>query len=74
MPGAAKWCLAAWILISLLAIGYGGLAALAISIARATTPGRADHAKALVGVLVLVALEAAAGVVLRIALRRRAPA
>lgn len=69
VPPAAKWLLGAWVLVSLLAIGVGGLAALAVSIARSTTPGRANPLQALAIVLVLVALQCGVGFVLRSVLR-----
>ena len=69
VPPAAKWLLGVWILISLLAIGAGGLAALAISIARSTTPARANHLQAAAIVLSLIALQCGVGFVLRLVLR-----
>ncbi len=69
VPPAAKWLLGVWILVSLLAIGGGGLAALAVSIARSTTPVRAGHLQAAAIVLALIALQCGVGFVLRLVLR-----
>ena len=65
-----KLLLALWILVSLLAIGVGGLASLLISIARATTPDRAQHARAAMIVLAFLLVQVTMGVALRRALRR----
>ena len=72
VPAAARWLLGIWILFSILAIGIGGLAALAVSIGRATTPGRAGHLQAFVTVLVVLALQWGTGLVLWWVLRRNA--
>jgi hypothetical protein len=68
---AAKLLTAVWALVSLAAIGIGALAALAVSIARATTPGHSDPTQALTIVLVLIAAQAIVGFVLWAVLRRR---
>lgn len=68
---AAKVLMAVWVVVSVATIGIGALAALVVSIARATTPGRADPSRALMIVLVLVVVEVCVGLVLRAVLRRR---